>query len=62
MSIDPKACADFVRSITLQISSDRPESARDASIPDLIKQLGAVNAQAKQKMRTALRELYPDIG
>ncbi|WP_109476816.1 inositol monophosphatase [Paraburkholderia sp. C35] len=62
MKIDYRACADLVRTITLQIASTQPSGAQDASIAQLIGQVTRISAEATQQLRHALHEKYPEIG
>jgi myo-inositol-1(or 4)-monophosphatase len=59
---DYQACADLVRTITLEIASTRPAKAQDATIPEQISQVSRISACAKEQLRRMLQEKYPDIG
>ena len=60
--IDPDICAALLRAVTDQLGASFKRPAPDATLPELIEQIKAVNAWAEGVMRPALLSHYPDIG
>ncbi|TFW30277.1 inositol monophosphatase family protein [Duganella callida] len=60
--LDLDRCARLLQQVTDAIAADAPHHARNATVPELIDQVHAVNAIAEPRLRAELQALYPAIG
>ena len=61
-NIDLDHCSLLLKQITDDIAASAPRHASNASVPELIAQVHAVNAAADLRLRSELQMRYPDIG